>query len=352
MRRLLTLICAALGAGSAALAEDPARKYHVVAPKDDGILATGINERGDVIGFEWMETKDLPDVLQQVPFYRKGNEMTYLPLLAGYTATFPAGVSDLGLVVGRASKPAPRGVRVHLRNQAFVWDAKGGIRGLGALEGDSASVACGVSRDGCHISGYSVGDNRLRACVWDRDGDAWKGTALAQKSQFASPVIAISGSGRYVAAVDESAPCLWTRDESGAWTREVIGEAESLVPRAVNDSGSMAGVRFTPDGMIHAVVWSRQGGLQVLTKPAGYVRSEAHAINNHGAVVGIVDGPNGSQTGPNAFVYEDGRLRILDEGGPNFTSATAINDRGDIAGIMEKSEDNEPVRAKPSQPEK
>jgi hypothetical protein len=53
----------------------------------------------------------------------------------------------------------------------------------------------------------------------------------------------------------------------------------------------------------------------------------------------MIDGPNGSQVGPNAFVYEEGRLRILEEGGPNFGSATAINDRGQVAGVFEKEEE-------------
>ena len=106
-------------------------------------------------------------MLDQVPFFARGKQITYLPLLKGYTATFPAAVSDDGTVVGRASKPAPKGVRVPLRNQAFVWDAKGGIRGLGVLQDDWASLACGISRDGRRISGFSVGDNRNRACVWD-----------------------------------------------------------------------------------------------------------------------------------------------------------------------------------------
>jgi len=74
------------------------------------------------------------------------------------------------------------------------------------------------------------------------------------------------------------------------------------------------------------------------------VRSEALAINNHDEVVGLVDGPGGSNIGPNAFVYAGGRLRILDEGGPTFGSATAINDRGQVTGILEKKEQDEPAR--------
>jgi probable HAF family extracellular repeat protein len=75
-----------------------------------------------------------------------------------------------------------------------------------------------------------------------------------------------------------------------------------------------------------------------LEKPEGYVRSEAYAVNNAGTVVGMADGPAGSKVGPNAFVFAKGRIRLLDEGGPSFASATAINDNGQVAGVMEERE--------------
>jgi probable HAF family extracellular repeat protein len=68
------------------------------------------------------------------------------------------------------------------------------------------------------------------------------------------------------------------------------------------------------------------------------VRSAAYAINNAGVVVGMVDGPSGSAFGPNAFVYENGRFRVIDECGPAFTSATAINDAGQVAGVLDKED--------------
>jgi uncharacterized membrane protein len=338
MRRQYLVMAVALGLTASAGADEPARKYRVVSPKDDAIIATGINGRGEIVGFEWVGEKNHPGVLAQVPFIARGKMMTYLPLLEGYTATFPAALSDDGRVVGRASKPAPPGVRVDLRNQAFVWEADAGIRGLGALEGDSASFACGISRDGRRISGYSVGDNRVRACFWDQDGKGWKGTPLPHASRLGSNVVAISDDGKSIAALDGSLPCLWTQDASGHWTREVIAEADSLVPRAVNNAGTVVGLRLrtTGDGLTHAVLWTRDGGFKQLAEPAGYVRSEAYGVNNAGVVVGMVDGPGGSQVGPRAFVYEEGRLRLIDEGGPDFTAATAINDRGQVAGVLEK----------------
>lgn len=343
MRCIPRLLSTAVGLIAIAAAAEPAHRYQVVTPKDNDIIATGINGRGEIVGFEWKEDPRHPGVIDQVPFFARGKAMTYLPLLEGYTATFPAAVSDDGRVVGRASKPAPPEVRVPLHNQAFVWDAQAGIRGLGVLENDWASFACGITRDGRRISGYSVGDNRLRACVWEDDGGSWKGTALPHASRLGSTTVAISGDGRFVAAVDGAAPCLWTRDASGRWTREQIGDDGSLVPRAVNDSATVVGVRFARDGLPHAVIWSRQDGAKLLAEPEGYIRSEALAINNAGAVVGMVDGPGGSKIGPNAFVFEADRLRLLDEGGPNFGSATAINDRGQVAGVLETKEDVEPA---------
>src|SRR3954469_3317111 len=103
----LLLVLIAHGLPRLAGADEPARRYQVVSPKDDGIIATGINGRGEIVGFEWIEDKAHPGVVDQVPFYATGREVTYLPLLKGYTATFPAAVSDDGVVVGRASKPAP-----------------------------------------------------------------------------------------------------------------------------------------------------------------------------------------------------------------------------------------------------
>lgn len=339
---VLLSLAVALASGSFAGAEGPARKFQVVTPKGDGIIATGINGRGDVVGFEWVEEEDHPGVISQVPFYARGKEMTYLPVIEGYTATFPAAVSDDGLVVGRAGKPAPRRGRVSMRNQAFVWDAGTGIRGLGVLEGDTASFACGVTRDGRRISGFSVGEGRVRACLWDRDGEGWKGMALPQASpKLGSNVVAVSDNGIFVAAVDGVLPCLWRQDDSGRWTREVIGEAGSLVPRAVNNAGTVVGLRFDDDGSYHAVLRGRERGHVQLEEPQGYTRSEATAVNNEGVVVGMVDGPRGSKVGPDAFVFVpgEGRPRLLHEGGPAFTAATAINDIGQVAGVLEQEEE-------------
>jgi uncharacterized membrane protein len=316
-----------------------------VTPKDHGVIATGINGRGEMVGFEWVDDKEHPGMEAQAPILAKGKSITVLPLLKGYTATFPAALSDGGIVVGRVSKPAPRGVFVPLRNQGFSWEAQFGIRAIGPLEGDHASFACGITRDGRRISGYSVGENRVRACVWDRAGEIWKGSPLPQEGRLASNVVPISDDGKRIAAVDGTQPCLWSQDSSGAWKREAIAEAGTLVPRAVNNAGTVAGLRYTNEGTTHAAFWSRDGGYKQIDEPTGYITSEANAVNNLGVIVGTIDGRAGTKYYPRAFAYERGRLRLLTEGGSAFAGATAINDRGQVAGIMETVEEEQERKA-------
>lgn len=326
-------------AGSAGMSrgDEPEATLEVVSPRPHGIIATGINDRGDVIGFEWREEEKLPGVISQVPFYAKGEEMIDLPLLEGFTATFPNAVSDEGTVVGRVSRPIIPGVRQML-NQAFIWDAERGIRGLGVLEGDEGSFATGISHDGSRISGFSVGPNRVRACVWDREED-WTATAMPHEANLGSNVVAISDDGSKVSAVDGVLACLWTRGDDGEWTREIIAEPAQFIPRAVNDSSMVVGFRFDEDGHSRAMAWTRDGGMNQLGEPEGYTRSEASDVNNQGMVVGWIDGPMGSVVGPNPFVHENGVMRLITEGGPDFSTATAINNRGQVAGIFEDEEE-------------
>ena len=215
------------------------------------------------------------------------------------------------------------------------------MHGLGVLADDIVSYACDISADSRRICGYSVGTNRVRACIWDRDEVGWKAAPLPHDSKLGTNHVVMSDNGKLIASVDGDRPCLWSRVDSGLWSQEFIGPAASLVPAPVNNSGMVAGVRYTTDGLVHAVIWSRDQGVKRLKMLERYVRSEANAVNNEGVVVGMADGPGGSDVGPDAFVYEAGRLRLINEGGTFFSSATAINDHGQVTGVFEKEDEPE-----------
>lgn len=323
--------------------------YRIVPAKDRRqVIAIALNQKGDLLAFRWMAEKGDENVLEQAPMLYRADAAAGIrvPLLQGYTATMPADLSENGVVVGRASRPQydKKGNRVPLPGVAFVWDEKTGIRGLGTLPDDAVSQADAVSADGNVISGISIGPNRVRACVWEKSGDTWKATPLPQEtSHLNSTRVILSPSGKFAASVDGRKPTLWTRAADGAWSREAIGEPDSLVPRAVNDEGTIAGFRFNADknSSRDAVIWSRKTGMKTIAKPAGYLYAELAAIDSRGVAVGFADGPHGSDIGPNACVTENGKLRTFaDE--PEFTMATAINDAGLIAGTFEEREDVEP----------
>lgn len=336
MQYVWPLLVAALNLAADGQSEQPTLEYQLVAPKPGDLIPSAINERGDLIGFEWIEEQEHPGVLTQAPFYSRGQDMVYLPKLKGYTATFPADLSDEGQVVGRVSRPLQPGVRIPFLNQAFLWDSESGIRGLGALEGDTASFASAITRDGQRISGISIGENRMRACVWERDGAGWKCRALPQAHRLGSNVVAMSDDGRSIAAVDGATACLWTEDASGTWSRTEIAQPGELVPRGVNNAGMVVGLRYTDDGLTHAVLWTRDEGYRAIEMPEGYARSEALAVNNHGVVVGFMDGPHGSEIMPRGFLYQQGRLRLLVEGPLEIVSVNAINDQNQVAGVVEQ----------------
>jgi hypothetical protein len=331
-----------LGLTATLATQQPDPPFAIVSPQanPDTTVAIDLNHLGQLIGLEWVEPADRPGEIHEKPFFlAQDGQVTYLPNLEGYSATHPAALSDTGHVVGRVSKPAPLGVSVPLRNQAFVWHPQTGIQGLGTLPDDNASVACGISGDGRRISGYSVGNGRIRPCYWERQADRWTPTALPAEASLGSNVVALSDDGRHVAAVDGQVPCLWTEEAPGRWIRQVLGPPGSLIPRAVNNRGTVVGLRYNPDGTTEAVFWTPDQAIQLLPKPKGFTRAEASALNNAGVIVGTLDGPAGSLLGPRGFAFENGALQLLESAGLPLTAATAINDHRQVAGILEKPED-------------
>lgn len=316
------------------------QKYRVITPKDDLISAVDINSKGEIVGTEWIENKKDSSIIEESPFVAKGSSMTFLPLLEGYTATFPAAISDDGLVVGRASKPGSLTKRIMLRNQAFIWNANEGMRGLGAIKGDFASIATGVTRDGSMISGYSVGDNGMTPCVWQKVEGKWTARSLPKTVRIISNVVAISDDGRYIAAADGPVPCLWSKSPQGEWLREQIGDPGSLIPRAVNNHGTVVGFIYA-GGLKHAVLRTKEAGCQRIEEPKGFVQSEALDINNDGVIVGTIEKEvaKNKELEPHAFVIIKGQLQLIEGGGPNFISANSINDRWEITGTFERDDE-------------
>ncbi|MCZ6654469.1 MAG: hypothetical protein O7D91_15750 [Planctomycetota bacterium] len=122
---------------------------------------------------------------------------------------------------------------------------------------------------------------------------------------------------------------MWTA-ESGLTTLNAppgVGTAKAL---DINDAGQIAGTMggiVSPDrGFLH------DGEFVTLDPPPGGNWSNARAVNNSGQVVGTVDEP-GSGT-ISAALWEGGDLTILGSTLDPWTSASDINELGQVAGYM------------------
>jgi probable HAF family extracellular repeat protein len=104
---------------------------------------------------------------------------------------------------------------------------------------------------------------------------------------------------------------------------------------AINDSGQIVGISFTPSGVGHAFVW--QNGVMTDIGTATQGPTEAMAINNSGDVVGQMwsrQCPCGTDPSPpsRAVLWRQGQLVDLGTLGGTSSWATAINKAGQVVG--------------------
>jgi probable HAF family extracellular repeat protein len=107
----------------------------------------------------------------------------------------------------------------------------------------------------------------------------------------------------------------------------------------LNNVGQLTGYSSLPSGLEHAFVWRAGSGFVDLGTLPGAANSRAAAINNRGVVVGTSEGV--PLTPPHAFRWSaaDGieDLGAFTSGLGSFSSATALNDAGLIAGNSDTS---------------
>ncbi|MGH8212594.1 MAG: hypothetical protein ACREPP_05115 [Rhodanobacteraceae bacterium] len=216
------------------------------------------------------------------------------------------------------------------RNGSFAvsWDPAGLRTELGALPGLPSSLANGINDSGA-IVGFAFTNDFLssRAFVWHA------GTGM-------QPLADLGGSASLAQAINASGTIVgWADDAIGAihavrW--DASGKITDLNPPGavsqalgINDKGDIVGWVFAADASAsHAWLW-RHDGVQIDLQTLGGASSQANAVNNALAVVGVSDRRVGQ---PVAFVWTPATgMRNLGFG--SSSQAHAINDRGRAAGL-------------------
>jgi probable HAF family extracellular repeat protein len=222
--------------------------------------------------------------------------------------------------------------------RAFIWTAAEGMRNL-ELFGGASSFGMSINDDGDvggEISGLP-GQSIRSAVIWTAggyelvDGVNFSGMGVVDLRGLTQAV----GTAETADRVNVPKPFLYTRT-AGGWTATAILPISSsdADARALNAAGQVTGYFRRTDGGISSYVWSASAGFDTLPSLGG--RVDSYDLNDAGVVVGSVVG--------SAWAHEKAAMWIpLDDGSwglqllPSDNRrgvARAINNRGDIAGVI------------------
>jgi len=136
-------------------------------PGDSTSAATGINDKGHVIGISGACGTAVGGVAARHAVLWEKGKPTHLGNLGGIAWNTPMALNERGDIVGFSNVSKEDGAAFNAR--AFLWTRGRGIQDLGTLPGDSLSQALGINEQR-QIVGISctAGFASCRAFLWER----------------------------------------------------------------------------------------------------------------------------------------------------------------------------------------
>jgi probable HAF family extracellular repeat protein len=245
-----------------------------VMPGDNASRALGINEQGDIVGLSadtgvfhvravgWKDGQiiDLgfPDCSARAinnrgavviwcggsAYVRRGQTVTAIAPLPGYTSIYPAAINDNGVVVGAMTQASGR-------SDAFRWE-NGQATVLSASVDGRPSSATAINDRGQIVLNVTTfpGAGGVQPALWDRGsavpiGGTW-GT-------FSGQAWGIDARGDVVGS---GADLATSRGGAFVWSDGVFRFLEpSGIVLDINDRGVAVGRFFLDDGTQHGILW-------------------------------------------------------------------------------------------------
>jgi probable HAF family extracellular repeat protein len=327
--------------------------FHVFAWRDGEVIDLGalppvdqnysnpgaINGRGEIAG---LSANGITDPITGLPEIRavvwKDDQILDLGTLGGNTSA-ATGINDRGQVVGLAQNAVPDPFSSGTEMRAFAWEERSGMQDLGTLGGPDA-VANFINRRG-QIAGAAATNSGLPTFdpfLWEKGKITDLGTL---GGTFGIPN-GLNNRGQVVGQSNLAGdlifhPFLWTNPGPMQDLGTLGGDSGSA--SAINDAGQVVGSSSLLGNQVsHAFLWE-DGKIKDLGALKGDVLSGASAINSHGQIVGkschdLCD----LHFNELAVLWENGSIIDLNNVIPPHSAlklrfASAINDRGEIAGV-------------------
>ncbi len=305
--------------------------------------AVAINERGQVVGYSAIATKDEKGNPIQHAFMWQNGSMTDLGALPGKKWSKAVAINDRGQVIGQSGEraffwgngkmtdlgalPGAKHCRAFAINDpgqvvgrsgrnwghAFLWQ-HGQMTDLGTLPGGHKSKALAINKRGQIIGWSGTALRKTHAFLWERGTMRDLGTLPGTPTSTADAINdrgQVAGrSGRGVLLVHDVYGTRWGHAvlwQEGA-VIELAADARSLIPD-INERGQV---------LVAESLW-QQGKMTFLD-------FWGDAINDRGQIIGF-DG------GDDPVYWQGGRIVHLPT--PpymEFAEAVALNDRGQVVG--------------------
>lgn len=312
-------------------------KYTVTPVAPPGSIALGINIHGHAVG-----SMSAPGVIEHA-FVNTGGGAVDIGTLGGSNSR-AWGINDSGVVVGEADNAA--GVR-----RAFSYSG-GMMNDLGTLGGPSAGARA-INNDG-DITGFAalpVGGPRafrLSGGVMQNLGTLPSTVELYSFGHAINADETVAGTSSFGEFGMPEPPIRgFVTRGSGLVAIDTFGGQVSEA-HGINDHGAVVGTAETGTGFHdrNAYIWFRGFQFDIGHLGGGY--AEAYDINNRFQVVGFASG-----TAPNqGFLWQRGKMVALDTlvdpaSGWTIIDARAINENQQIAGTGCRADVCQAVRLDP-----
>ena len=187
-------------------------------------------------------------------------------------------------------------------------------------------------------------DKKQEFVVYKNNGESWDASVVSSRKgqPFVSPdgktIAACCTERRSEFGQVDSQLYHWTRKD-GKWAGKVISK-EQYHLRDMNNEKQIAGSYASPGGPMPCRINS-DGSVDKIELLKGDESGEAWGITPTGEVVGLSDDPRGPKGGPQAFMWSNGKTKKIDFGDSPYSAAYSINEKGQIAGLVDVLEPEE-----------
>src|SRR5215470_16994801 len=132
---------------------------------DQDSAATAINDRGQVVGISGECSNAVGGLSAHHAVLWENGVPIDLGNFGGIAWNTPTAINNHGDVVGYSDFPGDSAT--HRNYHAFLWTKNGGLKDLGTLPGDTRSIAWGINEKGQIVGQSTGGPNGSHVVVWE-----------------------------------------------------------------------------------------------------------------------------------------------------------------------------------------